>query len=156
MKIGCTKHLKRRANQHEKCGRNLEFIDTPHCTWINRAEKLILSDLQHLNRPLYCSVCRQNHREYFQVTVERAKAIVERWVEWINRRNPYQSDKHVTSLWKYLILYGRSLAKQIEAHDHEARWAHWDWVLSEPSDSDIERHIERSGTSRKEEKTPKK
>ncbi|USP82290.1 hypothetical protein yc1106_09564 [Curvularia clavata] len=157
LKIGRAKDPKKRANQHEKCGRNLETIHiSQRVTWVKRAEKLILSDLQHLRKPWHCSSCRQSHGEYFEVTVERAKSIVARWVEWINRRGPYQSDRNITSLWKYLIHYGRLPTKEIEAHDHEARWTHWDWVLSEPSESEIESHIKRSATGRKEEKTSEK
>ncbi|EUC28301.1 hypothetical protein COCCADRAFT_77020, partial [Bipolaris zeicola 26-R-13] len=98
-----------------------------------RAERLIKLDLKHLCRPWFCPSCRQRHVEYFEVTEERAKAIVERWTDWINGNQPYSSDGNITPLWNHLILFGRRPNQPMRTYDHEARWAHWSWVLSSPS-----------------------
>lgn len=144
LKIGFAKDPKVRIKQHNKCGRDLKPVYVTHCVkWTKRAERLIKLDLKHLCRPWFCPSCRQRHVEYFEVTEERAKAIVERWTDWINGNQPYSSDGNITPLWNHLILFGRRPNQPMRTYDHEARWAHWSWVLSSPSEGDL-RHLQES------------
>ncbi|EUC41070.1 hypothetical protein COCMIDRAFT_107177 [Bipolaris oryzae ATCC 44560] len=137
-KIGFAKDPKLRIKQHNKCGRDLKTVHVSHrIKWAKRAERLVKLDLKHLCRPWFCSSCQQRHGEYFQVTEERAKEIVERWVDWINRCQPYGADGNINPLWNHLIQFSRTPKQAMRNYDHEARWAHWSWMLSSPSEDDL-------------------
>ncbi|KAH7563553.1 hypothetical protein BM1_00600 [Bipolaris maydis] len=138
LKIGFAKDPRVRIKQHNKCGRDLKAVYVSECIkWTKRAERLIKLDLKHLCRPWFCSSCQQRHGEYFEITEERAKATVEKWEDWINSSQPYSSDGSIIPLWKYLILFHRTPKQAMRAYDHEARWAHWSWVLSPASEDDL-------------------
>ncbi|KAI2474486.1 T5orf172 domain containing protein [Pyrenophora tritici-repentis] len=118
---------------------------------MKRAEQLIKTDLKHLRRPWKCPVCTRTHGEWFKVDEETAKARVTLWVDWINDHDPYDMHGSIDPLWKYLIEYGRKPRKDFGSENHEARWEHWNWVLSDPLPDDTRRlqeHQKKFGNGR--------
>lgn len=140
VKIGYSNDPQRRGQQHRKCERNLVYIHISNRTKLmKRAERLVKLDLGHVCRPWYCAKCQHTHKEYFEVDEDKAKMIVDRWVDWINNCDPYDQTGDMLPIWSRLLHYDRVAAPGIGSHDHEARWAHWESVLSAPSADDIAR-----------------
>jgi predicted GIY-YIG superfamily endonuclease len=153
VKIGYSKDVNRRTREHGQCDLNLTIIHiSGRVKAMKRAEHLIKADLKHLRRPWKCSVCKRTHGEWFEVDEETAKARVTLWVDWINDRDPYDMDGNIDPLWKYLIEYGRKPRKVFGGKDHEARWEHWNWVLSDPLPKDskaFQEHQKSFGSGRR-------
>ncbi|KAF7671178.1 hypothetical protein GT037_010739 [Alternaria burnsii] len=154
VKIGYTRDINRRTKEHGKCDLELIFVHiSGRVKAMKRAEQLIKADLRHLRRPWDCSACKRTHEEWFEIDEESAKARVTLWVNWINNCDPYDSYGNIKPLWRYLIEYGRNPREELDSRNHEARWKHWNWVLSEPLPSDMpgfQKHQRRSsGMSRR-------
>ena len=140
LKIGYSNNPRRRGQQHKKCGPNLlNIYISNRITSMKRAEQLVKLDLSHACRPWHCDACGHTHKEYFEVDEERAKTIVDRWADWINKCKPYGEDGDLLPIWSHLLHFDRVAASEIGPHDHEARWVHWKWVLSAPSADDFAR-----------------
>lgn len=154
VKIGYTRDINRRTKEHGKCDLELIFVHiSGRVKAMKRAEQLIKADLRHLRRPWDCPACKRTHEEWFEIDEETAKARVTLWVNWINNCDPYDSYGYIKPLWRYLIEYGRNPREELDSRNHEARWKHWNWVLSEPLPSDMpgfQKHQRRSsGMSRR-------
>jgi predicted GIY-YIG superfamily endonuclease len=138
VKIGYSKDPNRRTKEHEKCDLDLFFVHiSGRVKAMKRAEQLIKVDLRHLRRPWKCSACKHTHEEWFEIDEETAKERVSLWVDWINDCDPYDTRGNIKPLWRYLIEYGRKPREDFGTKNHEARWRHWNWVLSEPVPTDI-------------------
>ncbi|OWY45792.1 hypothetical protein AA0119_g10978 [Alternaria tenuissima] len=153
VKIGYTRDINRRTKEHEKCELALVFVHiSGRVKAMKRAEQLIKADLRHLRRPWKCSACKRTHEEWFEIDEEIAKARVTLWVDWINNCDPYDSHGNIKPFWRYLIEYGRNPREELDSKNHEARWRHWYWVLSEPLPSDIpgfQKHQRKSSGMRR-------
>jgi predicted GIY-YIG superfamily endonuclease len=154
VKIGYTRDINRRTKEHGKCDLELIFVHiSGRVKAMKRAEQLIKADLRHLRRPWDCPACKRTHEEWFEIDEETAKARVTLWVNWINNCDPYDPYGYIKPLWRYLIEYGRNPREELDSRNHEARWKHWNWVLSEPLPSDMpgfQKHQRRSsGMSRR-------
>jgi hypothetical protein len=55
-----------------------------------RVEALCHAELRHRRRRFYCKGCLVQHIEWFEVSVEEAIAVIEKWSAWM-RTNPYKS-----------------------------------------------------------------
>ncbi|KAF2129432.1 hypothetical protein P153DRAFT_357010 [Dothidotthia symphoricarpi CBS 119687] len=149
LKIGHTTNVNKRGKQHEKCGLKLDWVHiSGGVKLVKRAEQLVKLDMKHLCRPWKCSICCQKHGEWFEIEEEKAKGIMNRWVKWINERDPYQEDLTLDPIWKFLMDYGRMPQREIGHNDHEARQLHWIWVLSQPTSSDKRRFEEHKNSRR--------
>lgn len=104
-----------------------------------RIEKLVALDLGHLRKPWKCIQCCCVHGEWFKLKEEKAVEIVKVWVKWSNEQGPYNHDKTLEPIWTYLIKKARLPTRVFEDLDHTARWDHWSWVLSQPTDNDTGR-----------------
>ncbi|KAJ4375380.1 hypothetical protein N0V83_002466 [Neocucurbitaria cava] len=134
LKIGRTKHVDERFKRHMKCGLQVEEVYISHLVQhVKRAESLVKIDLSHLCRPWQCFRCSEEHGEWFKVGPAKAKEVVNQWVTWINKQNPYGNDKNMKPIWNDLLSHGRQPEEVFEHQDHAARWAHWAWALSPPS-----------------------
>lgn len=144
VKIGMSTSLPKRMIKHGKCGLDVELLWDRSVISMKRVEQLIKADMGHLCREWKCSHCVQTHTEWFQIDIEKAKRIVNKWSDWIYERQPYGSDGILLPIWSYLMDWGRGLPIHLQNHDHEARWAHWEYILSPPSSNDttsFERHM---------------
>lgn len=94
-------------------------------------------DLKHLCKPWKCCRCSRTHEEWFEIDDAEAMKVVDRWVKWVNQLRPYKKNE-LEPIWKYLMDYGRVPLERLRNNDHDARWAHWQWVLSPPSSGDFE------------------
>ncbi|KAG9189868.1 hypothetical protein G6011_06736 [Alternaria panax] len=153
VKIGYTRDINRRTKEHGKCDLDLSFVHVSgRVKAMKRAEQLIKADLRHLRRPWKCSACKRTHGEWFEIDEETAKARVTSWVDWINDHDPYDSQGNIKPLWRYLVEYGRKPRDELDSKNHDVRWRHWDWVLSEPLPSDLpgfQKHEKKSSSMRR-------
>ncbi|XWX01422.1 hypothetical protein V2A60_009450 [Cordyceps javanica] len=58
----------------------------PHA---HRVERLVHAELMEHRVRLYCERCEKQHVEWFETSVERAVAVIEKWSRWIQGR-PYE------------------------------------------------------------------
>uniref|UniRef100_A0A093XT13 Meiotically up-regulated protein n=1 Tax=Talaromyces marneffei PM1 TaxID=1077442 RepID=A0A093XT13_TALMA len=100
LKIGCTtldlqKRMKAWSNQ---CNKSMElYFPNPNdaqelvpVSHIYRVEKLVHMELKNLRRiEQSCPGCRQNHREWFEVSLDLAVEVVRKWMAWM-RESPYE------------------------------------------------------------------
>jgi hypothetical protein len=67
--------------------------------------------------------------------------VTTRWTEWINKQEPYEinnqtpNDKHwrLKPIWAWLMDERKAPRASFGEDDHQARWDHWDGLLSPPS-----------------------
>jgi hypothetical protein len=135
LKVGRSVQVENRGKQHRlACGLVTKWVKISNCMPnMKRAEKLALIDMDHLKTKWICSKCSREHQEWFQISEEKAKAVVAKWVTWINKQAPYNAEGNLEPIWGWLIEYRRVPRTAFEDDDHEARWAHWNKVLSRPS-----------------------
>jgi hypothetical protein len=143
LKLGYSQDVLQRGKQHKNvCGIDPWWVKiTDRVENMKRAEKLAKLDMDHLRTDWMCTSCSQKHTEWFRVSEDKAKAVLKRWVTWINEQAPYVIDEqapcngrvNIAPIWGWLMDYRRVPRFDFGNDDHEARWAHWDYVLSLPS-----------------------
>jgi predicted GIY-YIG superfamily endonuclease len=146
IKLGYSTNVSKRGKQHRRCKLVPEWIEiTNRVEHMKRAEELAKVDMEHLKKAWKCSSCGEMHTEWFEVSAEVAKGVVKKWVTWINEQLPYDEPtqcnddgqpkrpKPLKPLWSWLIDRKRVPQSDFENDDHEARWKHWDFVLSKPT-----------------------
>jgi hypothetical protein len=141
LKLGCSRDVSKRGKE-QKCVEDFTWVETgKFVTRMKRAEKLAKRDLNHLRRDWKCSKCSKTHEEWFEVDEETAKEVIKRWTEWINKQVPYELNKQTPNdehwrlkpMWAWLMDEQRAPRVSFGDDDHQARWTHWDRVLSPPS-----------------------
>ncbi|OCK85997.1 hypothetical protein K432DRAFT_468096 [Lepidopterella palustris CBS 459.81] len=109
-----------------------------------RAEKLIQQELAYYRATYECDVCRtgidrkKTHKEWFKVSEDLAKQIVQRWVSFI-RKGPYNEKGKLLSLWESRLCNMRRPRLNEKFEDHDVRHARWNVVLF-ANDADFFRH----------------
>jgi hypothetical protein len=100
VKIGRTKNLDVRLKGWQKCDPSHTYHKTtseegdpimvPH---VHRVEALIHIELKEFRRKQKCNVCKgaPEHDEWFEVDVEHAKRVLQKWQSWI-LQEPYAPD----------------------------------------------------------------
>ena len=56
-----------------------------------RVEALCHSDLHENRVQVYCDGCITNHNEWFEVSLDEAKATLDKWATWMIKSNPYDT-----------------------------------------------------------------
>ncbi|KAJ9656497.1 hypothetical protein H2198_004956 [Neophaeococcomyces mojaviensis] len=93
VKIGFSKEVKMRMeNIHSKCGFKPRVEYKGKVINAKRVEALVHAEL-HIRGHRYnvhiCDSCNSEHREWFDVSIEEAKGVVEYWLSWMEKHNPY-------------------------------------------------------------------
>ncbi|KAJ9604345.1 hypothetical protein H2200_011179 [Cladophialophora chaetospira] len=94
VKIGYTKLTKPADRWQEwraQCKLEYTLHGTPVPTpFAKRVESLIFADLCGLRSVYSCPRCNRNHNEWFRISTERAVQVINHWVSWIAKVDPYQ------------------------------------------------------------------
>ena len=79
----------------------LDFsIQTSHA---HRARALLYKELeQNRRQELTCQnpQCTREHRDWFEINLNKAKRIMGRWANWMDHAQPYDDQGQLRSLWK--------------------------------------------------------
>lgn len=91
-KIGRSKEITiRRGAIERKCGLDLELVHHRKVSLYTRTEVLVQRYLGDLCEPWDCELCGETHSEWFNITSELAISAVDKWVNLMDRENPYHS-----------------------------------------------------------------
>ncbi|KAK2053299.1 DUF1766-domain-containing protein [Colletotrichum caudatum] len=106
IKIGYTGNLSRRMGDWQsKCHYTPKLVIdrlTPHYIMMEKVVHLHLANERRWDRA--CAGCRQangkttDHREFFEVDVEKARAVVEMWAAWAGLE-PFDEEGRLTVYW---------------------------------------------------------
>jgi hypothetical protein len=70
------------------------WVKVPH---VSRVERLIHLELKDIRKSMKCAGCQKVHREWFQITEDNARKVLEKWQDWI-LQDPYEKDH--TGHWR--------------------------------------------------------
>ncbi|EGX88106.1 Putative helicase A859L [Cordyceps militaris CM01] len=106
VKIGFTGDVTKRLEEWKKdCHREpvlyplpAAAVAVPHA---HRVERLIHAELREHRVRLYCERCEKQHNEWFETSVDRAAAVIEKWLLWMRGR-PYEERKTRSEVKWYL------------------------------------------------------
>ncbi|KAK2024446.1 DUF1766-domain-containing protein [Colletotrichum zoysiae] len=106
LKIGYTKNLRRRMGDWQsKCHYTPKLVivcETPHYIKMEKVVHLHLANERR--RDMACAGCREangnttDHKEFFEVDVEKARAVVGMWAAWA-RLEPFDEEGRLTAYW---------------------------------------------------------
>ena len=140
VKIGLSKNPRIRTKQLKlRCG-----LPDLSMTWISgklpillakKVEKLSHHELRFFKRPYDCS-CGSNHGEYFEVSKDVAKVVVQRWISFIYSANAYAGDGRLQPGWAVTIgKYIASYESEQKHKDHVERHEWWEKLRQELASS---------------------
>ncbi|CAF9929475.1 MAG: hypothetical protein GOMPHAMPRED_005416 [Gomphillus americanus] len=91
-KIGYTANLEARRKKWEfHCNRKCSMLYHKEVPNAKRVEALCHSDLHENRVQVYCDGCITNHNEWFEVSLDEAKATLDKWATWMIKSNPYDT-----------------------------------------------------------------
>lgn len=107
VKIGYTNdNVRKRLNYWSKCGHGQPNLigSVPNVRYTSHVEALIHRELSSSwRRERLCKKHVCSHMEWFEIESDVALAVVEHWVAWINRAQPYNVLGDLTEQWKSMI-----------------------------------------------------
>ncbi|EFQ28348.1 uncharacterized protein GLRG_03492 [Colletotrichum graminicola M1.001] len=106
IKIGYTKNCKRRMQEWQsKCHYIPDVVFAPPALHYIKLEKVVHLHLANERRwDMKCAGCRAengkttNHKEFFEVDAEKARAVVGMWAAWADLR-PFDQEGRLTAYW---------------------------------------------------------
>jgi len=102
LKIGFTKsdYSAKRYLEQKPCHSDLALLkETTTIPFPQRVEQLIFKELSLHRRYQDCGVCGKEHTEWFEISLEKAERVIQRWSNWMNT-NPYGASKKLENFWK--------------------------------------------------------
>lgn len=129
-KIGMSLQTQNRMLQiREKCGIELKFIHERKVDYRKRAESLIHAEFSNLRHLHPCKKCSTVHREWFEVDDKLSINAIERWADFIDEKNPYESvSRKLLPFWKKWIR-NRAPRSSTEGLDCSSLHLFWTPVL---------------------------
>ncbi len=119
VKIGYTKNPPERrvASWGRKCCYDAreEFVTklTPHALLVERLAQVELAHCRKEEQKCkWKPLCKTKHREWFSISVQEARRVVERWAGWMQNHRPWGPDYTLRPEWRELLDKCRIALKQ--------------------------------------------
>lgn len=96
----------------------------PHAWLVERLVQIQLK--QYRKREQRCkwkAMCPTKHTEWYEVGVQEARQVIERWADWVTQNRPWGSDGYLTSEWISLLNKYRLALKGPDRD--EKMWERW-------------------------------
>ena len=102
LKIGFTKsgYAAQRCHEQKACHSDLVLLkETTEVPFPQRVEQLIFKELLLHRRYQDCGTDGKQHTEWFEISLEQAERVIQRWANWMNR-DPYGASRKLKEFWK--------------------------------------------------------
>ncbi len=104
IKIGISNNPTRRIHEHQKrCWEDATRIQDDESVLVRfhkQLERLVHKELHpYRRREVCCEGCQVSHREWFEIELDFARAVIKRWREWL-LDFPYGGDRKLKECWK--------------------------------------------------------
>jgi hypothetical protein len=108
VKIGWTaRSISHRLEDWSKCGYNPNLLFSVCCVpHAQRVETLTHHELiKEWRRERMCKApwCRKSHKEWFEISEERAAQVLSDWADFMKRAEPYDSEGWLKSWWREVV-----------------------------------------------------
>jgi len=136
IKIGCSYSPTDRLKSHaSSCGFKplrvlFETSRLPESK-AKRVETLVHRELGHFCRRFTCGKCSTDHREFFEISSDKAELVIQRWVTFMDLC-PYENDNTLKQEWRTRISAYIDKHPPIKDHeDHDGRHRWWEALADE-------------------------
>lgn len=105
VKIGYTTELvAKRLRDWDRCGEESIFVhSTDYMEHYHRAEALVHQELAEKRRIESCPRCGKMHKEWFQISKNRAIRMVDSWAEIVDKHKLYGVNGRISTTWNKVI-----------------------------------------------------